>query len=95
MEGWWGQKWEKTVVFWSLSRVQVFCDPIDCNLPGFSVHTLSQARILGWVAVPSPPGHGPDPESKPVSFALAGRFFTTELPGKPRKMEPPPTKNAN
>ena len=30
-----------------LSRVQLFGDPIDCNPPGFSVHGIFQARILG------------------------------------------------
>ena len=29
-----------------------FCDPVDCNLPGSSVHGIFQARILEWVAVP-------------------------------------------
>ena len=29
------------------------------------------------------PGDLPDPGIKPESPALAGRFFTTELPGKP------------
>ena len=28
-----------------------FCDPMDCSLPGFSVHGISQARILEWVAI--------------------------------------------
>ena len=28
------------------------CDPLDCNLPGFSVYGILQARILEWVAVP-------------------------------------------
>ena len=28
------------------------CDPMDCSLPGSSVHGSSQARILEWVAVP-------------------------------------------
>ena len=28
------------------------CDPIDCSLPGFSVHGILQARILEWVAIP-------------------------------------------
>ena len=51
---------------------------------------ISQARILEWVTVPSLPGDCPDPEIKSVFFPLAGRFFTTELPGKPRKMETPP-----
>ena len=27
------------------------CDPIDCSLPGFSVHGIFQARILEWVAI--------------------------------------------
>ena len=26
-------------------------DPIDLNLPGFSVHEIFQARILEWVAI--------------------------------------------
>ena len=28
-----------------------FCDPMDCGLPGSSVHEILQAGILGWVAV--------------------------------------------
>ena len=27
------------------------CDPVDCNLLGFSVHGILQARILEWVAI--------------------------------------------
>ena len=27
------------------------CDPMDCNLPGSSVHGILQARILEWVAM--------------------------------------------
>ena len=34
-----------------LSCVQLFCDPIDCILPGSSVHGICQARILEWVAI--------------------------------------------
>ena len=29
------------------------CDPMDCRLPGFSVHGISQARIVQWGAIPS------------------------------------------
>ena len=29
------------------------CDPMDCSLPGSSVHGTLQARILGWFAMPS------------------------------------------
>ena len=28
------------------------CDPMDCSLPGSSVHGILQARILEWVAIP-------------------------------------------
>ena len=27
------------------------CDPVDCSPPGFSVHGISQARVLEWVAI--------------------------------------------
>ena len=27
------------------------CDPMDCSLPGSSVHGTFQARILEWVSV--------------------------------------------
>ena len=27
------------------------CDPMDCSPPGSSVHRISQARILEWVAI--------------------------------------------
>ena len=28
------------------------CNPMDCSLPGFSVHGILQARILEGVAIP-------------------------------------------
>ena len=27
------------------------CDPLDCSLPGSSVHGIFQSRVLVWVAV--------------------------------------------
>ena len=57
---------------------------LDCTLPGSSVHRISKARILGLVAIP-PPGDSSDPGIELMSPALAGGFFTTELPGKPLK----------
>ena len=50
-----------------------FYDPMDCSLPVSSVHGILQARILEWVAVPSP-GDPPDLGIEP-RFP-AGRFFT-------------------
>ena len=26
-------------------------DPMDCSLPGFSIHGIFQARVLEWVAI--------------------------------------------
>ena len=36
----------------SLSHVQLFAAPMDCSPPGSSVHGISQARVLEWVAIP-------------------------------------------
>ena len=41
--------WQVTVK--SLSRVPTLCDPMDCSLPGSSLHGILQARVLEWVAV--------------------------------------------
>ena len=34
-------------------------DPMDCSLPGSSVHGVFQARILEWVAISSSRGSSP------------------------------------
>ena len=63
----------------SLQSCPTRCDPIDCSPPGSSVHGILQARILEWVAVPSPRG-SPDPGIEPeslVSPASAGVFTTS------------------
>ena len=35
----------------SLQSCPTLCDPMDCSLPGSSVHGIFQARILEWVAI--------------------------------------------
>ena len=55
---------------------------MDCSPPDSSVHGISQARILEWVAIAFS-GDLPNPEIKPRCPALAGGFFTTEPHGKP------------
>ena len=57
------------------------CDPKDCSLPGSSVHGISQARILEWVAILFPRGSSQPRDWTHIS-SLAGGFFTTELPVK-------------
>ena len=34
-----------------LQSCPTLCDPMDCSLPGFSVHGILQARTLEWVAI--------------------------------------------
>ena len=57
-------------------------EPMDCSLPGPSVHGIFQTRILEWLPFPSP-GDLLDPKIEAMSPILAGRFFTTVPPGKP------------
>ena len=44
---------------------------------------FSRQEYWNGLLFPSP-GDLPDPGIKPASHALAGRFFTTEPPGKPQ-----------
>ena len=59
------------------------CDPVDCNLPGFSVHGNSQAGILEWVAISFSRGSSKPMDQTHIS-CIAGGFFTFEPPGKPQ-----------
>ena len=62
------------------------CDPMDCNPLGSSFHGIFQTRILEQVAICYTRGSSQlwDQTTYLVSPALAGRFFTTMPPGKPR-----------
>ena len=65
----------------SLSCVRLFCDPMDCSPPGSSVHGISQARILEWVAI-SFSRESSRPRDRTWVCCIMGGFFTTEPPGK-------------
>ena len=54
---------------------------MDCSPPGPCVHEIFQARILVWVAFPSP-GDLSDPGIKPGSPVLKADYLPTELQGK-------------
>ena len=54
---------------------------MDYSLQGSSVHGISQARILEWVAVSFSRGSSWPRDQIHVS-CIAGSFFTTELPRK-------------
>ena len=49
------------------------CDPMDCSLPGSSVHGIFQARILEWVAISSSRGSSQPRDRTLVS--CIGRWF--------------------
>ena len=51
------------------------CNPMDCSLPGYSVHGIFQARILEWVAIPFSRESSKPRDQTQVS-CMAGRFFT-------------------
>ena len=60
-------------------------NPIDCSLPGYSFHGIFQSRILEWVVTSFSRGSS-WPRHRTRVFCIAGRFFTTEPPGKPQKL---------
>ena len=55
---------------------------MDWNLPSSCVHGILQARILEWVAFPSP-GDLLDPGTEPGCPALQADSLLVEPPGKP------------
>ena len=68
------------VVVKLLSSVQLFCDPMDCNLPGSSVVEFSRQEY--WSGLPFPsPGDLPDPGIKPRFPVLQA----DSLPFEPHK----------
>ena len=54
---------------------------MDCNPPGSSVHGISQAKILEWIAICFS-SDLPDPEVKPGSPALQVDSLPSEPPEK-------------
>ena len=65
-----------------LSHVQLFETP--CTVAHQTPLSMGFSRQEYWSGLPfSPPGDLPNPGIGPASSASAGRFFTTEPPGKP------------
>jgi len=55
------------------------CEPLDCSLPGSSVHGISWATTLEWISISFSDSLS-YPGIEPVSLALASGFFTPEAP---------------
>ena len=50
------------------------CDPMDCSLPGSSIHGILQATVLEWVAISFSRGSSWPRDRTQVSH-IAGRHF--------------------
>ena len=78
----------KTFVFWGVGESEVkvksaqsyltLCDPVDCSLPGFTVHENLQAKILEWVAMSFSRGSARPRLGLPGSPALQADALTSE-----------------
>ena len=66
------EMWSRWIKSSSVLCLVTLCDPVDCSLPGSSVHGISQAGILEWVAMPSSRGYS-QPRDRTI---IAGRLFT-------------------
>ena len=60
------------------------CDPMDCSPPGSSIHGISQARILEWIAILFSMGSSQCKYWTCVS-SLADGIFTSKPPGNPKQ----------
>ena len=66
-----------TFIEWKLLSCVQLCNPMD-----YTLHGILQARILEWVAFPSP-GDLPNPGMKPRSPGLQADSLPAEPQGKP------------
>ena len=57
-------------------------NPMDCSLPGFSVHGILQARILEWVTISFSRGSS-RPRDRTWVSRIWGRSFNLWATGKP------------
>ena len=73
----------KVILLWKWKKVKVLvtqscpnlCNPMDCSLPGFSVHGILQTRLLEWIAISFSRGSSQPRDQTWVSRTV-GRFFT-------------------
>ena len=52
----------------------ILCDPMDCSLPGSSVHGIFKARVLEWVAISFSRGSSQPRDQTQVSWVIGRRF---------------------
>ena len=62
-------------------RCPTLCDPLDCSLPGSSVHEIFRQEHWSGLSFP-PPGDLPEPGIKPV-FPMSPALQADSLPVEP------------
>ena len=82
MEGWNKQRCISEVT----QSCPTLCDPMDCSLPGSSVHGIFQARVLEWVAISSSRGSS-QPRDRTWVSCIVGRRFTIWATREVERME--------
>ena len=65
-----GMKSESEVAQWCLT----LCDPMDCSLPGSSVHGIFQARVLEWISTSFSRGSSQPRDRTWISHIVDRRF---------------------
>ena len=74
------EQWGKRIIFPNESESEVaqlcptLCDPMDCSLPGSSVHGIFQAIVLEWIAISFSRGSSQPRDQTRVSHIVDRRF---------------------
>ena len=63
-------KWSEVV-----QSCPTLCDPMDCSLPGSSIHGIFQTRVLEWVAISFSRGSSQPRDWTQVSYIVGRRFI--------------------
>ena len=69
-----------------LQSCPALCYPMDCSLPGFSVHGILQARILEWVAIPFSRGSSPTRDQILVPWIVRWILSPLDHQGSPHPL---------
>ena len=69
-------------------KLLTFSDPMNCSLPGSSVHGILQARLLEWVAVPFS-RRSSQPRNQTGVSCTAGEFLTSGAIREAQQEKPP------
>ena len=84
---------QQFVVVQLLSHVLLFCNPTNCSPSGSSVLEISQARILGWVAISFSRGSSQPKDQTLISYiswtpgGFVYHWATTEAANRRLKKE--------